>query len=231
MSLPATARAARDLAGIWLAHLRRDERGFPVPWINRWGAENGAVTRVTFDPWVGGKAIFHDDHGNVPDFTRQNLGRQRQAVVQGLCQVCGRPCPWSRRNLVITPSTVDFIELRERPGRRFGAVTEPWIDDRCTAIATLLCPALVRRRHDEELTVVPVRRARDVEYSASEGSITPPPDSAEADIARLAAEIGEDQGHILIAAKIILLHHPLVPANPGRLAAPAPERGRDEAGE
>lgn len=171
--LPATAKAARDLAGDWLAHLRRDPRGLPIPWINRWGGETVAATVVRHDPHVGRPGVFHTDHGAEPDFTRQNIGRQREAMMRGLCQVCGRPCPWSRRNLVVSGATCETVRIEELGNTACTAVSEPWLDDRCAAIATLLCPALIRRRHDEDLHVVAVRGPRDVRLLVSVGYLDP----------------------------------------------------------
>lgn len=167
-ALPDRASAARDLAGAWLAHLERDPRHLPIPWINQWGAETVAATRISWDRHIGRPALFHDDHGDVADFTRQNIGRQRQAVVEGLCQVCGRFTPWSRRNLVVSSASVSWVPH----GRReVPAVAEPWLDDRCAAIAVLLCPALIRRRHDEDLHVITVRRRRDIDIIVSVGTL------------------------------------------------------------
>ena len=219
MSGPATAKAARDLAGTWLAHLPRDTRGLPVPWVNRWGAETVATTRVAHDRYAGRPAVFHDDHGDVPDFTRQNIGRQRQAVFAGLCQVCGRPCPWPRRNLVVSGISCETIRVQDL-GERV-AIHEPWLDDRCAAIAALLCPALIRRRHDDDLHLVPVRSPREVQTVVSVGYLDPvelvdagaDPDAA----ARLAATAG---GQVGMWAKLILLHHTIT----GRSAAPGRTR-------
>lgn len=167
--LPGTAAAARDLAGRWLAHRPRDARGLVVPWINRWGPERPSRTRIAYDRYVEQTAFFHDDHGSVPDFTRQNMARQREAMVCGLCQVCGRATPWSRRNLVVSAVTTAPIDVAGHRG--VMAVTEPWLDDRCAAIATLLCPALIRRRHDEDLRVLAVRSPRAVQLVVSQGKL------------------------------------------------------------
>lgn len=195
--LPDTGRAARAAAAKWLAHLRRDSRGLPVPWINRWGPETAAATRVDYDPTVGQPAIFHDDHGDTPDFLRQNIGRQRAAMVGGLCQVCGRPVPWSRRNLVISGVSCETVTVTDpdSPGgvRQAVAVTEPWLDDRCAAIAVHLCPALIRREHAADLHVTPVRSRRDAQLVLSVGNLADLPGSG-AERARLAPFAGRPLG-------------------------------------
>jgi hypothetical protein len=212
MSLPATARAARDLSGSWLAHLRRDVRGLPVPWINRWGEESAAATRIAFDPCAGRRSIFHDDYGPVPNFLAQNMGRQRRAVYEGRCQVCGRLCPWSRRNLVISGVSAENVTV---DGQVLGAIIEPWLDDRCAAIATLLCPALIRRRHDDDLRVLPVRRERDVHLVLSIGYLdvevlaaAVPDAQRDTHVARLLAEAGREPLGMWL--KLVPLAHPIL---------------------
>ena len=160
-----TARTARPESSVppmkiparWLDHLRTDRRGISVPWVNVCGAEGDVPTVVRWDRNVGRDAVFFDDEGQtVPDFTRQSIQRQREAMVAGLCQVCARPVPWSRRFLVLAPLSVDHIDLG---GRQVPVVTEPWLDERCAHIATTRCPALIRRTREDDLRVRQVRRA------------------------------------------------------------------------
>jgi hypothetical protein len=156
----------------WLSHLRRDRRGLPVPYVNRWGSEDLHRVTIAYDPHVRQRAAFLDDsQETVPDFTAQNMGRQRRCMVVGLCQVCARPVPWSRRNLVIAPNSVEQITVGNR---LVSAVFEPWLDDRCAEIATKWCPALIRRRREEQLTVIPVRSQREAQLVVSTGWINGP---------------------------------------------------------
>lgn len=153
----------------WLADLRRDRRNLPVPYVNRWGPEDTTRMSVRVDPHVGVRAVFLDDsRETVPDFTRQHMARQRQCMALGLCQVCGRQTPWSRRNLIIAPATIQWITV---DGREVPVTTEPWLDDRCAAIATTWCPELIRRDRDEDLTVVPVRSPREISTFLSTGCV------------------------------------------------------------
>lgn len=163
----------RPAFGPRLAHLRRDRRGLPVPYVNRWGVtEDLDRLRVDYDQHVRQRAVFYDDDGlDVPNFTSQNMGRQRQVMVEGLCQVCGRPVPWSRRNLVVAPNSVEWVHVN---GREVPVVFEPWLDDMCADIAVNWCPALIRRRRDEQLVVVPVRSPRDVQLVVSTGWVGGP---------------------------------------------------------
>lgn len=138
-----------------------------MPYVNRWGPEDTDRMHLAHCRHARRRAVFVDDTAEtVPDFTRQNMGRQRECMDEGLCQVCARPVPWSRRNLVIAPLSVEWVTVE---GRQVPVVFEPWLDDRCAEIATRWCPALIRRRRDEELTVVPVRSRREVQLVVSTG--------------------------------------------------------------
>lgn len=161
----------RPLFDPWLAHLRRDRRGLPVPYINLWGEQTLDNTRVAYCPHADRAAEFVDDVGDIPNFVKQAPQRQRECMVAGLCQVCARPVPWSRRNLVVSGMSVDFVDVA---GRRRALVSEPWLDDRCARIATNWCPALIRRCRTEDLAVIAVRSKRDVRLVVSEGCIDGP---------------------------------------------------------
>lgn len=153
----------------FLSHLRVDARGRPVPYVNRWGAEDVARLAIRHDHHVGGLAIFDDDeHEAEPDFTAQNFQRQRRCVAEGLCQVCARPIPWSRRFLVVSSMSVDFVYV-EALRRTVPVVTEPWLDERCAEFALAKCPGLIRRTRADDLTLVPVRREKDAQLIVSRG--------------------------------------------------------------
>lgn len=152
----------------WMDHLKTDRRGLPVPRVNLWGEENAPDRMdVRWDPYVGMRAVFLDDEGQeVPDFTRQHMGRQRESVAQGLCQVCWREVPWSRRFLVLSEISIQWIEVNGEPHM---AVTEPWLCERCAVFAVDTCPALIRRRRDEKLRLVKVTTKRHAQYVVSQG--------------------------------------------------------------
>lgn len=172
MSTKTSGRPAFDP---WLSHLRRDRRGLPVPYINIWGQETVDRLRVAYDPHARGRAVFYDDADQtVPDFTKQHMARQRECVAMGLCQVCARHVPWSRRNLVVAALSVQWVRLDGVDRREVPVIFEPWLDDRCAEIATRWCPALIRRTREERLTVVPVRSQRDVRLVLSTGWLEGP---------------------------------------------------------
>jgi hypothetical protein len=157
----------------FLSHLRTDRRGLPVPYVNRWGLEED-LTRVYLDHDrnVGRPGVFYrDDDLDVPNFTAQNMGRQRECMMQGLCQVCGKFIPWNRRFLVVAALSVERIKLGLR---RVPVVTEPWLDEQCCEFAVKMCPALIRRSREEQLTVLPITSKRDVQAITSTGWIDGP---------------------------------------------------------
>jgi hypothetical protein len=157
----------------WLNHLRRDRRGICVPWINAWGGEDLARARIVWDRHIPGWALtMDDDPDGAPDFTRQHMGRQRQAVLEGLCQVCARPVPWSRRRLVLAALSMEVVTVNG--GGRVPVVTEPWLCQRCAEFAVTVCPALIRRTREEELHIVTVTSKRQVRIVTSVGYVDGP---------------------------------------------------------
>lgn len=157
----------------WLSHLRCDRRGLPVPFVNRWGKqEKTELLSIRWDRTVDMAAVFYDDNGETePDFNHQNMQRQRQCMAEGLCQVCGRPVPFSRRTLVLSGISTEQIQLG---GRGALVVTEPWLCRRCAMFATTYCPALIRRRHDEDLQIISVTTRRQFELTVSRGWVDGP---------------------------------------------------------
>lgn len=209
-TLPTSAAGARELAGTWLGHLPTDRRGLPVPYVNRWGPETARATRVSWDPHARRPAIFQDDvDGGDPDFTRQHMGRAREAVLTGLCQVCGRPVPWPRRQVVLSGVSTETVWIADLQ-RDVVVVNEPWLDARCAAIATLMCPALIRRDHNDDLYVVPVPREQDARLVMSVGTVDLDKlaglDDVHPDhLTRLRAALA--RGPVTMWAKILLLNH------------------------
>lgn len=150
-----------------LEHLRTDRRGLPVPYINRWGPERPETLSIAVDHHVGDLAVFQDDSGEtVPDFTAQNMQRQRETMYRGLCQVCARPVPWPRF-LVLGDLSATTISVG---GRTRTAITEPWLCAACLVFALKTCPALIRRRRDEDLIPVSVEEHQ-VQFVVSRGWI------------------------------------------------------------
>lgn len=157
----------------WLAHLRTDERGRPVPYVNRWGDEDADRLSLRYDPHVNGTAVFLDDSRElVPDFTAQSMQRQRECIFTGRCQVCGRRIESGVLWLPVSTMSVRSVVI-EGHGERV-VVTEPWLDERCADFATSTCPALIRRAAVDDLRLFPVRSQREVMASCSRGWIEGP---------------------------------------------------------
>lgn len=156
----------------FLDHLRRDDRSRPVPWINVWAPDVSELLRLAPDPNVSGElAVFQDEpEGGAPDFTRQCLQRQREAVTRGLCQVCGRPVSWPCV-LVVSSMSVSIVTA---DGRREVVVTEPWLDVDCAAFALQRCPGLIRRKTAKDLMLVTVDRPEQTRLVVSRGWIDGP---------------------------------------------------------
>lgn len=156
-----------------LAGLRRDRVGRPVPYINQWGpAEQTFRVSLRHDPHVDDVAVFYDeDPAGDPDFTRQSMQRQREIMVRGLCQVCAREVPWPDRKIAISPVTMHVIQWR---GLDVAVLHEPWLCPDCADYATRHCPALIRRRRDEQLTVLDVASPDNCHFLVSRGWVAGP---------------------------------------------------------
>jgi hypothetical protein len=157
----------------WMAHLRTDRRGLPVPYVNLWGEEDPARIRMAFDRHTNSQALFPDDADQeVPDFTRQHMGRQRECMVAGLCQVCHRSVPWSRRFLVVSGVSVQLITVPKLGD--VAVIHEPWLCQRCAQFAIDKCPALIRRTRQDKLRLIPITSQMDVSMVVSTGWIEGP---------------------------------------------------------
>lgn len=161
-----------------LAALPRDRRGLPCPWINirgngedptRWGMRHDRLARR---PGI----FFRDDPAGEVDFTKQSPQRQREATMRGLCQVDGAPIV-GPRYLVLADVSVSTVVLPD--GRRTVTVTEPWLCRSCADFAIRYCPALIRRKRTEHLSLVTVTDpAADTRIILSTGWIDGPYEAA-----------------------------------------------------
>lgn len=156
----------------FLEHLRRDDRGRPVPWINLWGTEEIDRMSIRLDVNAGWQpAIYLDDsEQTVPDFTRQNMQRQRRAVARGLCQVCGKRFGWPKL-LVWSSISTQIVDVE---GIKCVVVSEPWLDEQCAAFALQKCPGLIRRRTSDDIKLIKVDDLDQVKLTVSHGWIEGP---------------------------------------------------------
>lgn len=154
----------------FLTHLNRDRRGLPVPYVNAWGPENPGRLYVAHDIHVNQRAIFADETGElIPDFTRQNMARQRRCVRLALCQVCGEDTGWPKLAVVGDHRTAIW------DGQPVLLVGEPLLCAPCADFALTTCPSLIRRRTTKEISLVvvdsPDQYALDLSSGWAEGPI------------------------------------------------------------
>jgi hypothetical protein len=140
-----------------LAH-RPVWHGMPVPYINVWGDERDEHKTVPMlDPVIGQLCWFNAPlqlpETGEPDLGQQSLQRQRRVVIEGLCQVCGRPLPLGPRWLIAGRGTYERIEWNGRP---VGVMTEPWLCVPCLRFTRVTCPG-IRRALREDIPAVAMR--------------------------------------------------------------------------
>lgn len=158
-----------------LDHLRRDRRGLPVPFVNRWGPEDVDRLTIDWDTHCGHWGVFLDDTSEVvPDFTRQHQGRQRECVTRGLCQVCARPVSYKHRMLPVGGVSAQTILIKGEPTT---VITEPWLCAWCADFAASTCPALIRRTRSDDLVMVAIRSSYDFQIVFSNGWVDGPLES------------------------------------------------------
>lgn len=115
------------------------------------------VTAAAYRAW---------DRETEPDFKAQNMQRQRACMYVGLCQVCGEPVPWPDRLLVYADTSTEVITIGGQP---MVAVTEPWLCGPCADYALGTCPALIRRRRGEQLSLIHVTGPKGMTCVVSQG--------------------------------------------------------------
>ena len=112
-----------------IAHLPRDERGYPVPWFVAWfidGAEAGRGAR-----------------GAAPDFRILATGAREKAVRQALCWVCGEQMG-AHQVFAIGPMCSINRTTMEPPAHRA-----------CAEYAAQACPFLTRPRQRRDTKGLP----------------------------------------------------------------------------
>ena len=143
----------------------------PIPWVATWTSEaSSARWPRSFDEALDAKGSAVDDHELVEDaerywpiasrtvwemggtqgegepiFNRLHPARQRQAMLEGRCSVCGQltPAPWT------------FLGNVADDGRT-PAFREPPLCERCLPRALAACPGLRRHLAEGQLSAVTV---------------------------------------------------------------------------
>jgi hypothetical protein len=145
--------------------LLHDARGRPVPFINIWSGEGSETDwHIRTDPLVGRLAFFipHRPGSGEPDFTKQNIQRQRKCMVRRLCQVCGQAIPPRDAGLLVMSS----ISVATHEVYEHGPVplfSEPWCHPECITYAAAICPGLRRRQNQHDFSLIRPRRVSLIE--------------------------------------------------------------------
>src|SRR5262245_48554070 len=109
-----------------ITHLRRDHRGFPVPWFVQWFAHGRP-----------------SDYGDgTPDFRVMDGRKLRKAISAGLCWVCGGPTGKHKAFMIGPMCAVNRV------------TAEPPCHRECAEFSAMACPFLTRprmRRNEHEL--------------------------------------------------------------------------------
>ncbi|WP_276200647.1 hypothetical protein [Chelatococcus sp. XZ-Ab1] len=129
----------------------------PVPYTASWSAEEG-TTHVAPCRWASGRpalcqAVARGE--GKPLFGKPHAQRQRQAIVDGLCDLCGRPL----KNC----TKVSLSHARTHANGAHGLANlqvEPLLHRECAATSARLCPSLRRDLRDGAIEVRQVTRFR-----------------------------------------------------------------------
>jgi len=109
-----------------------------VPWTTSWSGEERFEIRPC--RWVQGKIALWQPHlpgEGRPKFSQPHSVRQRRAIAQRLCDLCGEPLGEDMVSL-------SFESARVVQGRRMALVVEPLSHRRCAARSAMQCPHLKR---------------------------------------------------------------------------------------
>jgi hypothetical protein len=131
-------------------------RGLPVPYVAMWTSEDEASFIVKPDPLYEDREALFPGTGGIGQgeavLGNMNCARQRETLAQGRCQVCRRRVAGGKGFVVLSETTSRQVRLEN--GKVVRVITEPWLCQRCLEFAAVTCPGLIRRRRDEDLTVL-----------------------------------------------------------------------------
>jgi hypothetical protein len=131
-------------------------RGLPVPYVAMWSSEDEASFVVRPDPLYGDREALFPGTGGIGQgeavLGNMNCARQRETLAKGQCQVCRRRVAGGRGYVVLSETTSRQIVTESGVATR--VITEPWLCRRCLEFASETCPGLIRRRRDDDLTIL-----------------------------------------------------------------------------
>lgn len=127
----------------------------PVPQAVLWTAENRSF--LAPDPLVPGHLAMCNDEAQgqgKPIFGTPHMQRQRKLVIEGLCDLCGKPLKGR--------SKVSLSHAGERTGADGLCVmqVEPMLHKECAALSLQHCPSLKRDTRGGTLNIRLVTRYR-----------------------------------------------------------------------
>lgn len=121
-----------------LAHLPRDRNGLPVPWTASWSSEHWATARAEarIDNRLCLFTAGRPGRG-TPILGAMNEPRQREAMLEGLCQVCGRPLDEDR--------WLPLLEWHAHTDSGIPVTSDPPCHLACAKFTLIACPVLAQR--------------------------------------------------------------------------------------
>ena len=128
-----------------------DFNGTPVPWTTAWSDED-ANWHLTTSHYTGDRALLSQKSAigsGRPLFTTVHMERQRAAMIQGRCDVCGKVIgKHQARVLLAEPDRLKGTDLQ-------GHVMAPSHRE-CARLAATVCPWILRQIECGKLTVTVV---------------------------------------------------------------------------
>lgn len=130
-------------------------KGSPVPWTTPWSGEE-ADYEIRREHYLGGHwAICQRSApgSGIPRFTTAHYQRQRQAIVQGRCDVCGR---------LIGKGSARILLARGEPLKGTGEIGHVMAPSHrsCARLAAMTCPWILKQIETGELTVTVPKKTR-----------------------------------------------------------------------
>lgn len=138
--------------------MRLHEYGkLPVPWTTAWSGENRFEVR--YCPYAKRAALWQPEAPGVgkPDFAKPHSVRQRRAMVECRCDICGKPLK--------NASKLSLSQESARQVQGIGVallVVEAMMHTDCARVALSFCPSLKRQALEGSLKIRQVFRWRTI---------------------------------------------------------------------
>lgn len=130
--------------------------GLPVPWVAMWSDEyDPAITRV--HRMYGIDWIYSEHQTGTPNFGSTNSHRQREGMMSGACQICGK----RGADTWVVPDDSE-MERTHADLWEAGWIINPPLHEHCFHAARTLCPHLMKH---EPLAIIKAKRFGLVAYT------------------------------------------------------------------